>query len=208
MVIHGRVAQFTEAYNNLREQYMAIEWLSDKYRNYINLKYKSVMLLFLIVGVAVYSFVNILSDQQTSSTKSSGLALLIQYTIQLSNYLLFFTMSIWEIKGQAVSIERVRPYLEEKEAVHTRIDDAERVVKKIKGALESGYLEEQTERLIDIKQLSFAYEANVNTPIFKALSLQVNKGDKIIIKGRSGSGKTTLYKLLTSAYPKILNLVN
>lgn len=138
MVIHGRVAQFTEAYNNLREQYMAIEWLSDKYRNYINLKYKSVMLLFLIVGVAVYSFVNILSDQQTSSNKSSGLALLIQYTIQLSNYLLFFTMSIWEIKGQAVSIERVRPYLEEKEAVHTRIADAERVVKKIKGALESG----------------------------------------------------------------------
>lgn len=96
------------------------------------------MLLFLIVGVAVYSFVNILSHQQTSSNKSSGLALLIQYTIQLSNYLLFFTMSIWEIKGQAVSIERVRPYLEENEAVHTRIADAERVVQKIKGALESG----------------------------------------------------------------------
>lgn len=41
---------------------MAIEWLSDKYRNYINLKYKSVMLLFLIAGVTVYSFVNILSN--------------------------------------------------------------------------------------------------------------------------------------------------
>ena len=62
VIIHGKVAQFTEAYNSLREQYMAIEWLSDKYRNYINLKYKSVMLLFLIVGVAVYSFLNILSD--------------------------------------------------------------------------------------------------------------------------------------------------
>ena len=28
-----------------------------------------------------------------------------------------------------------------------------------------------------------------------------------MIKGRSGSGKTTLYKLLTSAYPHIMNLV-
>ena len=133
--------------------------------------------------------------------------MLIQYTIQLSNYLLFFTMSIWEIKGQAVSIERVRPYLEEKEVVHTRIADAERVVQKIKSSLESGSLPEEGS-LIDIRSLSFAYEANANTPIFRDLSLQVDQGDKIIIKGRSGSGKTTLYKLLTSAYPKILNLVN
>jgi uridine kinase len=29
-----------------------------------------------------------------------------------------------------------------------------------------------------------------------------------MIKGCSGSGKTTLYKLLTSTYPKIINLVD
>jgi hypothetical protein len=92
---------------------MEIEWMSDKYRGYINLKYKSVMILFLVIGIAVYSFVNIISEDISNPQegKSSGLALLIQYTIQLSNYLLFFTMSIWEIKGQAVSIERVRPFL-------------------------------------------------------------------------------------------------
>jgi ABC-type multidrug transport system fused ATPase/permease subunit len=61
--------------------------------------------------------------------------------------------------------------------------------------------------LIDIKSLNFAYEANPNTPIFKALDLLVQTGDKVIIRGRSGSGKTTLYKLLTSAYPAVLNLV-
>ena len=43
--------------------------------------------------------------------KSSVLALIIQYTLQLSNYLLYFTMSLWEIRGQAVSIERIKPYL-------------------------------------------------------------------------------------------------
>lgn len=35
----------------------------------------------------------------------------------------------------------------------------------------------------------------------------MRNGDRIIIKGRSGSGKTTLYKLLTSAYPGVLNLL-
>ena len=30
----------------------------------------------------------------------------------------------------------------------------------------------------------------------------------MIIKGRSGAGKTTLYKILTSAYPKVLNLLD
>lgn len=92
--------------------------MSDKYRNYINLKYKSVMILFLIVAVGLYSFVNVFTTQVDlvevagKTAKSSGLALLIQYTIQLSNYLLHFTMSIWEIKGQALSLERVRPYLQ------------------------------------------------------------------------------------------------
>jgi len=71
------------------------------------------MILFLIIAIAIYSFINVFgvvahpiatthsSDigQETNlgqkSTSSSGLALLIQYTIQLSNYLLYFVMSIW-----------------------------------------------------------------------------------------------------------------
>lgn len=40
---------------------MQIDWLSDKFRNYINFKYKSVMILFLIVGVTLYSFFNIIN---------------------------------------------------------------------------------------------------------------------------------------------------
>ena len=79
---------------------MEIEWMSEKYRSYINLKYKVVMILFLVTAVAIYSFVNVVSQTDlmrigTATAKSSGLALLIQYTIQLSNYLLHFTMSLW-----------------------------------------------------------------------------------------------------------------
>lgn len=66
-------------------------------------------------------------------------------------------MSIWEIKGQAVSIERVRPYLVEKEAVHRRIADSERVVQKIKDSLESESPPSEGGSLIDIKSLNYAY---------------------------------------------------
>ncbi len=71
------------------------------------------MILFLIIAVTLYSFMNIFTskidisgdtEQQNNHKSSSGLALLIQYTIQLSNHLLFFTMSIWSIKAKAVSI--------------------------------------------------------------------------------------------------------
>ena len=40
------------------------------------------------------------------------------------------------------------------------------------------------------------------------MNLTIKRGDKIKLKGRSGVGKTTLYKLLTSAYPKIINTIN
>lgn len=56
--------------------------------------------------------------------------------------------------------------------------------------------------------MDFAYEANPDQLIFKNMSFKINRGDRIMIRGRSGSGKTTLYKLLTSAYPKIMNLVD
>ena len=62
--------------------------------------------------------------------------------------------------------------------------------------------------LVVIENLDFAYKANPNQFIFKNMSLSINRGDRIMIRGRSGSGKTTLYKLLTSAYPKIINLVD
>lgn len=115
---------------------MEVEWLSERYRGYINMKYKGVMSLFMLVSVAAYSYINVFTDH--SSGGSSGLALLIQYTTQLSNYLLYFTMSIWEIKGQAVSIERVKPYLNTKPTVTARINAADSVINKLHRLSEEG----------------------------------------------------------------------
>lgn len=94
------------------------------------------MILFLMVGITLYSFFNILNQNPefdgNLSKASSGLALLIQYTIQLSNYLLYFTMSILEIKGQAISIERVKDFLPQKASVQQRMNMCSKVLEKVR----------------------------------------------------------------------------
>ncbi len=47
---------------------------------------------------------------------------------------------------------------------------------------------------LKLKNISFAYEKN--NSIFKKINLEINSGDKIIIKGSSGVGKSTLVELI------------
>jgi ABC-type dipeptide/oligopeptide/nickel transport system ATPase subunit len=47
--------------------------------------------------------------------------------------------------------------------------------------------------LLSVKNLSVKYD---NSLIFKELSFNINKGDKVAITGESGSGKTTLINTL------------
>lgn len=49
----------------------------------------------------------------------------------------------------------------------------------------------------EIKDLTFEYNSNKN---FKYPDLRVNKGDKILVKGRSGVGKSTLLDLIAGIY--------
>ena len=109
-------------------------------------------------------------------------------------------MSILEIKGQAISIERVKDFLPSKASVEKRMKMCHRIIEKVRNPAEQA-----SEVLLNLKELSFAYESNPSVPILSGVNLSVRRGDKIMIKGRSGSGKTTLYKLLTSAYPRALD---
>ena len=52
---------------------------------------------------------------------------------------------------------------------------------------------------IEIKNLSFSYEAN--NPILENLNLEIQKGKKVALVGLSGSGKSTLINLLLGLYP-------
>ncbi len=47
---------------------------------------------------------------------------------------------------------------------------------------------------LSVKNITFSYQQN--KPIYKDLSFNIKKGEKIIIFGKSGSGKTTLFNLI------------
>ncbi len=51
---------------------------------------------------------------------------------------------------------------------------------------------------IEIKNLSFSY--NNTSDVLKDISLQINPGEKICVKGNESSGKSTLLRLMAGAY--------
>jgi len=51
--------------------------------------------------------------------------------------------------------------------------------------------------MIEIKNLSFAFQGEPVKPIFQKLNLTIPQGHFVSIIGKSGSGKSTLFKLLT-----------
>jgi ATP-binding cassette subfamily B protein len=51
---------------------------------------------------------------------------------------------------------------------------------------------------IKVKNLTFSYN-NIDN-VLKDLSINISKGDKIVVLGNSGSGKSTLFKILTKQY--------
>ncbi|MGJ7509606.1 peptidase domain-containing ABC transporter [Variovorax sp. GT1P44] len=53
---------------------------------------------------------------------------------------------------------------------------------------------------IEMRDLGFRYGVS-DQPVLRGASLDIRKGDKIVITGPSGSGKSTLFKLLAAAEP-------
>ena len=54
----------------------------------------------------------------------------------------------------------------------------------------------ETEKILEIKDLSFSYDKNVKHPIINNLNFSVHKHEIMAIVGPNGAGKTTLLKLL------------
>lgn len=81
-----------------------------------------------------------------------------------------------------------------------------RAKKKIDGIIKSRknkILSTKEFQTLKFKDVSFSYNTKdgENISILKNISLQINKGDKILLTGKSGSGKSTLIKIA-------LNLLN
>ena len=56
------------------------------------------------------------------------------------------------------------------------------------------------DKIIEIKDLSFEYEAGLKT--INHISFDINKGDYVAILGHNGSGKSTIAKLLIGLLEK------
>jgi ATP-binding cassette, subfamily B, bacterial len=52
---------------------------------------------------------------------------------------------------------------------------------------------------VEMQNLSFSYNNEAN--VLQNISLEINAGDKVCIKGKDSSGKSTLLKVLAGAYP-------
>ncbi len=53
---------------------------------------------------------------------------------------------------------------------------------------------------LELRNLTFAYPDQPDTPVLENITLSIKKGEKIGIVGKSGGGKTTLVKLLLGYY--------
>jgi ABC-type bacteriocin/lantibiotic exporter with double-glycine peptidase domain len=52
---------------------------------------------------------------------------------------------------------------------------------------------------VEMQNLSFSFNNEIN--VLQNISLEINAGDKVCIKGKDSSGKSTLLKVLAGAYP-------
>lgn len=51
---------------------------------------------------------------------------------------------------------------------------------------------------IEVKHVSFAYEAG--QPVLEDFSMQVHRGERVVLKGRTGAGKSTVFRLVLGLY--------
>lgn len=70
---------------------------------------------------------------------------------------------------------------------------------KIPKELISGTVIEPYQGRVEFRDVAFCH-ANVNTPIFESLSLEIAQGKVVLITGGNGTGKTTLARLILGLY--------
>lgn len=86
------------------------------------------------------------------------------------------------IKPACLSIERLYELLDMKGEDDGKTENIESEIDSIK-----------------VQNVSFRYNSNAKN-VINSLSFEINKGEKVLLRGENGSGKSTLIKLLTGLY--------
>lgn len=106
------------------------------------------------------------------------LVAMLQLVMQIKTPLLNLSSYITVYEEMLVSEERIKEIINIDKSSKLNVSDKE---------FES----------LELKNVSFSYG---NYPVLKDVSLKINKGDKVLIKGLSGAGKSTLLKIILGVY--------
>jgi len=157
--------------------------VNEKNENLENSKYKSEKFEGIISGV------------------SSSMAIFVFLINMLISAYLVFNNKI--TAGQMIAIIQLLNFvvnpITSVAMYKTKIDSVYKIIKKIDDNILKNEVEEKTKKFnfneeIEIKDLSYSYDGEVNT--LDSINLNFQKGKKYLLVGESGSGKSTLMKIL------------
>lgn len=135
------------------------------------------VVMFVIVGIIAYGGMRVASGEMTTGTLVAFLLYLFQIIVPMTALTMFFTQ-LQKAKG---ATERIVEILDEP------VEEGQ-----------NGTEKNITNKPIQVKNLSFAYEEN--EPIINNISFTANPGEMIALAGPSGGGKTTVFGLIERLY--------
>jgi len=142
-------------------------------------------LLYLIIvtgmaGVLCYGGYLVMSERLTAG----GLVAFYGYTLQLFIPLYGVVDIYSKLQRAGASIRRLM-----------EITEAQAILREGQGALE---LSRGAASVVELREVSFGYVSD--RPVLSAVSLRVDKGERVAIRGTSGNGKSTIAKLVARLY--------
>lgn len=97
-------------------------------------------------------------------------------------------MEIQTIQSAVAGLARIRNFLDTPEE------------RRVPSAHSQSYGKaEGTELCIDMRDVTFAYPRE-SRPVLQSFSLQVRRGEHVLLTGRTGAGKSTIFRLLLGLY--------
>ena len=121
----------------------------------------------------------------------------ISYVGKIFSPLESIGMEIQTIQSAAAGIRRIREYLALPEREVPAESPAEAAYKEkpqMTGAVPAG----QKGPVISLRDVSFSYDGK--TPVLSHFSMMVEKGERVVLRGRTGAGKSTVFGLVLGLY--------
>lgn len=159
----------------------------------LNRIFSRAILTFALI-VSVFSTVGIIlwigsTDVIKNNISSGSLSSFIFLTILCSASMIALSETINNIQKAAGVSERIQEFL------LTEVS-----IKNCENSIKVQNIKDFSSKNIVFKNVTFAYPAKINLPVFKNLSICFKAGETTALVGESGAGKSTIFQLLLRFY--------